>query len=636
MNSGRSTRSVLIALMILALALGAAGLAYAARQGAQPDEVIDRERGVLIASVLPESPTAEAGVVRGDILLSVNGEAVNSFERLSWVIDGLEAGSEVTLDLIHGDELRTLTASAGERGLWGMLPCDNVMARLTSSVAQPFWSELSRQVREVVAGSPAEAAGLQVGDIIVAVDGEELRPSDDLASIIGGYQPGDEVSLELQREGESVTLTAVLGEHPDEAGRAYLGIRVAPAHRIGITEFEIEALPDDLEIVETAVQVQEVIAGSAAEAAGLQVGDRILAVDGQQLGEENDPAELIGSYRPGDQITLTVEREGEALEIEATLGEAPDEPDRAFLGIVLTVEIEATSRRFEDSSAPFTEEWLPDLEGSALVIAVTPGSPAEAAGLQEGDRITALNGEALPEGGRLDQAIAAWSPGDTVSLTVARAGEELPLTVVLEENPEAAGEAWLGIRYQPLGDLELIREHEMLDMPGAYDYGGELLQWEALTLREGESELGGMVVAEVVPESAAAEVGLQPGDLITGLNGEPVLEAEVLTGEAWEAGESLTLTVLRPGVDAPLELSLTAGADGALGIVSGGTIHISRSGDGDALMTEAEFSILELESEPLEIWEESWAPDSQLLDELESEIERREFWGPADWWSEVF
>ena len=176
----------------------------------------------------------------------------------------------------------------------------------------------------------------------------------------------------------------------------------------------------------------------------------------------------------------------------------------------------------------------------------------------------------------------------------------------------------------------------MLDMPGAYDYGGELLQWEALMLGAGESELSGVVVAEVAPESPAAEVGLQPGDLITGLNGEPVLEVDALTGEVWEAGESVVLTVLRPGVDAPLELRLTAGAGGALGITSGGTIHISRSGDGDALKTEAEFSILEVAPDPLEVWEGSWEPDSRLFDALESEMEHLELWGPADFWSEVF
>ncbi len=70
-------------------------------------------------------------------------------------------------------------------------------------------------------------------------------------------------------------------------------------------------------------EIQEVIPDSPAEEAGLQVGDLIREVDGQRVSTVRPLAELLSRYRPGDQVTLTVERDGDELEIEVTLGRRP-------------------------------------------------------------------------------------------------------------------------------------------------------------------------------------------------------------------------------------------------------------------------------------------------------------------------
>ena len=80
-------------------------------------------------------------------------------------------------------------------------------------------------VREVVADSPAQKAGLKVGDVITAVDGVPLDENHRLADIVGQYQPGDQITLEVSRMGKTVTLKATLGENPDSNGQPYLGVR---------------------------------------------------------------------------------------------------------------------------------------------------------------------------------------------------------------------------------------------------------------------------------------------------------------------------------------------------------------------------------------------------------------------------
>jgi membrane-associated protease RseP (regulator of RpoE activity) len=80
----------------------------------------------------------------------------------------------------------------------------------------------------VVAGSPAEQAGLQTGDLIVALDGVSLGADAELADLILQHEPGDRVELSiapLNDPTERVRVEVVLGRNPDNGGEsAWLGI----------------------------------------------------------------------------------------------------------------------------------------------------------------------------------------------------------------------------------------------------------------------------------------------------------------------------------------------------------------------------------------------------------------------------
>ena len=69
-------------------------------------------------------------------------------------------------------------------------------------------------VAEVVTDSGADAAGIRVGDVVVAVDGVEITGQAGLVATIRDLEPGDEVEIELVRDGEARTVTAVLGVRP--------------------------------------------------------------------------------------------------------------------------------------------------------------------------------------------------------------------------------------------------------------------------------------------------------------------------------------------------------------------------------------------------------------------------------------
>jgi S1-C subfamily serine protease len=82
-------------------------------------------------------------------------------------------------------------------------------------------------VQEVVTGSPAEDAGLQVGDIITEVGGTPIDANHRLADVVSQHQPGERVKLTILRAGTTKSITATLGGNPQDSTRPYLGVRYA-------------------------------------------------------------------------------------------------------------------------------------------------------------------------------------------------------------------------------------------------------------------------------------------------------------------------------------------------------------------------------------------------------------------------
>ncbi|HZM31205.1 MAG TPA: trypsin-like peptidase domain-containing protein [Acidimicrobiales bacterium] len=66
-------------------------------------------------------------------------------------------------------------------------------------------------VYDVVPASGAESAGIEQGDVILAIDGERVTSNERLGELIGEHEPGDRVEVRIEREGEEQTLTAELG-----------------------------------------------------------------------------------------------------------------------------------------------------------------------------------------------------------------------------------------------------------------------------------------------------------------------------------------------------------------------------------------------------------------------------------------
>ena len=70
------------------------------------------------------------------------------------------------------------------------------------------------ELGRVTAGSPADDAGLQAGDVVTGFDGTSITNAEELSSAVAGKQPGDQVTVTYKRDGQTKTVKVTLGTRP--------------------------------------------------------------------------------------------------------------------------------------------------------------------------------------------------------------------------------------------------------------------------------------------------------------------------------------------------------------------------------------------------------------------------------------
>lgn len=153
---------------------------------------------------------------------------------------------------------------------------------------------------------------------------------------------------------------------------------------------------------------------------------------------------------------------------------------------------------------------LPEATG-ALVASVTPGGPAEAAGIQPGDVVLQFDGREVENMRRLPRMVAETAIGKDVEVVVWRNGERKRLKVELGQLDDTV-----------LARTSAVEEPEELDQIGDLGLSVARLSPELRQRYELPQESGGVVITEVDQSGSAAEKGLQPGDVILEVDQESV------------------------------------------------------------------------------------------------------------------
>ena len=195
---------------------------------------------------------------------------------------------------------------------------------------------------------------------------------------------------------------------------------------------------------------------------------------------------------------------------------------RGYLGITIRSLDEGFANQFK----------VPDT-GGALVEDVAIGGPSDKAGIKNGDVIRKLNGQQIGDSGQFTARITNLNPGTVVTVDILRDGQALTIKATLGERPND-----LGVRAGGPGKVQEGTLH------------GITVQDLTPQIRE---ELGlpanvtGVVINEIDSNSPAAQQGLQPGDVIEGINRQPVRSVADFNRLAAQAKEQTLLRVNRQG-----------------------------------------------------------------------------------------
>lgn len=186
-------------------------------------ESTDSGRGVAITEVADDSPAQDAGLAVDDVILKVDATDVNTIDRLASLVQQHEPGVEVTLSVIKDgvahpdgevDDVKvtlgsrapeaTTAPGSGEQTGNGWLGIGGVTAEDADGV----------EVTDVADGSPAGEAGIEMGDVIRAVDGETMESFKALSSLIRTHSPGDTVTITVEHDGDTNDVDVTLGTRP--------------------------------------------------------------------------------------------------------------------------------------------------------------------------------------------------------------------------------------------------------------------------------------------------------------------------------------------------------------------------------------------------------------------------------------
>ncbi len=194
---------------------------------------------------------------------------------------------------------------------------------------------------------------------------------------------------------------------------------------------------------------------------------------------------------------------------------------RGYLGVSIRDLDEGLAKQFK----------VPDAAG-ALAEDVTPGGPADKAGLKTGDVIRKLNGQVIGEAGQLTLQVTNLSPGSVATLDILRDGQPMTLKVTLGERPSDLSARAGGGSVQQ-GTLRGIAVENLT--PSIRDQLGL------------PSNVTGVVIAQVDPNSPAGQYGLQEGDVIESINRQPVRNVGDFNKLAAQAKGQTLLRINRQG-----------------------------------------------------------------------------------------
>ena len=370
-----------------------------------------QDRGVLVSGVLQGTPAEKAGFRSGDILVSLDGVdcTVRYAEELPLFnqhMVGLPVSHDVPAVVLRdGEEVELMVRPTAweeaqpkvyEFKAWGMTGCN-----ISRAYAMEFklTSRDGVLVTSVRAGGPCGEAKpmIHAGHVIYRVGGQDIRGVEDFREVTDLVRGDSEIPLPtlvgFRRENQDFMTVVKVGiQEQDDPGLEAKKASLPAATQV-ITRELAEQLGDENL---AGVRVTRVFPGSTAEKAGLQVGDFLLAVDGEPIVARHPEdyevlPTMLRQYRIGATVDFSLLRNGEVLSLTIALVRAPKEPREMSRYTDNLFEFTVRDVSLQDE---LSRTWG-EADTGVLVSSVEQGGWAAVGDLVTGDLIQRVNGEAV-------------------------------------------------------------------------------------------------------------------------------------------------------------------------------------------------------------------------------------------------
>ena len=163
---------------------------------------LNTQHGGFVDQVMDDSAADKAGIKAGDIIVSVNGRNIKSFQELRAKVATMGAGAEVEFGLIRDGDKHTVTATLGEASQTTETAAGAIHPMLAGAALEN--NKQGVEITDVAQNSPAAASGLQKGDLIVGVNRSPITNIKSLKTKLADQQ-GD-VALKIKRDKSSLYL----------------------------------------------------------------------------------------------------------------------------------------------------------------------------------------------------------------------------------------------------------------------------------------------------------------------------------------------------------------------------------------------------------------------------------------------
>jgi predicted metalloprotease with PDZ domain len=169
------------------------------------------------------------------------------------------------------------------------------------------------RVLDVLPGGPADEAGIRPGDVIQGLDGRNVTDLGQFMSIISEKEPGNKVKVAFSHQGSEKTATTTLASRDVFSGESTPQIGAGEGAWLGIVLRRGTAQ-------QKGAVVADVYPASPAARAGLREGDVITQAGSHKIATPEDLIKAVDSMKPGEKVSLTVQRNNKTRTLEATLG----------------------------------------------------------------------------------------------------------------------------------------------------------------------------------------------------------------------------------------------------------------------------------------------------------------------------